>query len=160
MNCSEWNHYTRDNSIVLAVWVEKGELLFTDFHLLFTSSISVPDLLLHLGVDSRATFLFSHKSLAQWIEMWFWCNLYKYYWKMCESPQCYQSFYQTQRGEFDFVFFSLGLHSLPQDMLHFNEAVGLSTAQLLLHKVSCEALRATCTKQINHFCEDFQRPLF
>lgn len=57
------------------------------------------------------------------------------------------------------IFFSVGLQFSPQDILKFNDAVGLSAVQLLFHKVSCEALRATRTKQINHFCEAFERPL-
>jgi len=78
---------------------------------------------------------------------------------MCESPQCYQGFYQTQRGEFDFDFFQSRITVSSPRYSQVNDAVGLSAAQVLLPKVSCEALRATRTKQINHFCDDFEKPL-
>lgn len=70
----------------------------------FTVSISLPDLLFHWRADSQTTFLFSHRPQAQWIEMWFWDKLYKY-WKLCKSPPCSQGFYQIEREKFDFFFF-------------------------------------------------------
>ena len=98
----------------------------------FTLSISLHGLLFHWRVDSQATFLLSHRSQAQWIEMWFGDELYKY-WKLCKSPPCSQGFYQIEREKFDFVFFfffSLGLQPFSRDTFHFNDTVGLSAVQL------------------------------
>lgn len=96
----------------------------------FTVSISLPDLLFHWRADSQTTFLFSHRPQAQWIEMWFWDKLYKY-WKLCKSPPCSQGFYQIEREKFDFFFFFLlGLQSFSRDTLRFNDTVRLSAVQL------------------------------
>lgn len=114
----------------------------------------------HFIVGSQDVSLFSHSSVAQWSEMWFGCNLPQILLKDIWESSVVSGFLPNTKGRIRFFFFFiLQLLSFPKDVLNFNDTVGLSAVQLLCHKVSCEALGATQTKQINHFCEAFERPL-
>lgn len=85
---------------------------------LLTLSISLPDFLLHLRVDSWATILFSHRLLPQWIERCDFGATCTNIIKRCVKVLSVIRVSTRHKGENSIlIFFSLGLQFLPQDIL-------------------------------------------